>query len=548
MDRSQQQFLQRSPQAVLMTDKQQRILQINPAFSQISGYNIEDVLGESLDCLGGDEFPESSYADIFATAARIGNWQGEVRQRHKEGSIYHAWLNAVALEDEQGELNGFIVQFFNLNQIQSQITSPVSAAQYDELTRLPNWDMFQDILAKRMEQSRAQGEKLAVMLVDLDRFKWINDNLGRNVGDNLLQEVARRLGGVVRGDDALARLSSDEFVMMIPLVDDIDSALKVAQRVVDQLSHGIFVEHREIFISGSVGISVYPDHAERPKDLVKKADVAMYAAKQGGRNTFRVYSELMERSKGPQILREEDLTSALVSGAIQMSYLPVYNIHSHQVVAVHARPIWQHTELGQIPFADFSGLLQSPESLDHYEQWLDQEIQGLDLLWQRFPKLRFISFRLEAQQLQNKAAVQRWLAQLSVYQKQGRYMLDVDLNTALEYEGELFDLLTTDTQLSVSGFACGSPSVQQLREIQPDLIKLDGDLVMAMTNDEARQKIVENVIDIAAKLDIEVLADGVGTAGTRAQLTAHGCMLMQGRYFGAPLSLQQILDHLAVEH
>ena len=242
---------------------------------------------------------------------------------------------------------------------------------------------FQDILAKRMEQSRAQGEKLAVMLVDLDRFKWINDNLGRNVGDNLLQEVARRLGGVVRGDDALARLSSDEFVMMIPLVDDIDSALKVAQRVVDQLSHGIFVEHREIFISGSVGISVYPDHAERPKDLVKKADVAMYAAKQGGRNTFRVYSELMERSKGPQILREEDLTS----GVSEWRHSNEFTCQSTTFTVIR---LWlcmldlfgSILSWGRSLLRIFSGLLQSPESLDHYEQWLDQEIQGLDLLWQ----------------------------------------------------------------------------------------------------------------------------------------------------------------------
>ncbi|WP_415902556.1 diguanylate cyclase domain-containing protein [Neptuniibacter sp. QD29_5] len=548
MDHFEQQLFLRSPQAVLVTDNANNIVQANPAFTEITGYSLDEVKGENPRFLGAPELNDPLYDDLWLTVSSDGCWQGELWNKHKNGTVYPAWFNIMRLENDQGLVTGYIAQFFNISHLKKEMNAIVQSAQFDELTHLPNWDMFQDILAKRLEQSKAQGEQLAVMLVDLDRFKWINDNLGRSVGDNLLQEVARRLGGVVRGEDALARLSSDEFVMMIPLVDGVESALKVAQRVVDQLSHGIFVEHREIFISGSVGISVYPEHAERPKDLVKKADVAMYAAKQGGRNTFRVYSELMERSKGPQILREEDLTQAIVSGAIQMTYLPVYSIYSHQVVAVHARPSWVHPELGQVPLADFSGLLQSPESLQHYEQWLDQELRGLDIVWERFPKLRFISFRIENLQLQSKESVQRWVTQLNHYQQQGRYMVDVDIKTAVEYEGELFDLLTSEAQLSVSGFACESPNLEQLQEIQPDLIKLDADLIMAMGNDEGRQKIVDTVLDMAGQLEIEVLADGVATAGTRGQLMGQGCMLMQGRYFGTPLTLQQILDHLAVEH
>ncbi|WP_415883149.1 diguanylate cyclase domain-containing protein [Neptuniibacter sp. QD34_54] len=548
MDHFEQQLFLRSPQAVLVTDQANNIVQANPAFTEITGYSLDEVKGENPRFLGARELNDPFYEDLWLTVSSDGSWQGELWNRHKDGTVYPAWFNIMRLENDQGLVTGYMAQFFNIGHLKKEMNAIVQSAQFDELTHLPNWDMFQDILAKRIEQSKAQGEQLAVMLVDLDRFKWINDNLGRSVGDNLLQEVARRLGGVVRGDDALARLSSDEFVMMIPLADGVESALKVAQRVVDQLAHGIFVEHREIFISGSVGISVYPEHAERPKDLVKKADVAMYAAKQGGRNTFRVYSELMERSKGPQILREEDLTQAIVSGAIQMTYLPVYSIYSHQVVAVHARPSWIHPELGQIPLADFSGLLQSPESLQHYEQWLDQELRGLDVVWERFPKLRFVSFRIESQQLQSKEAIPRWVSQLNHYQQQGRYMVDVDIKTALEYEGQLFDLLTSEALLSVSGFACGSPVLEQLQEIQPDLIKLDADLIMAMGNDEGRQKIVDTVLDMAGQLEIEVLADGVATAGTRGQLMGQGCMLMQGRYFGTPLSLEQILDHLAVEH
>lgn len=543
-----QQLFKNSPQAIMVTDRDNNIIQVNDAFEKITGYTFAEVAGENPRLLGAGHLNERFYEDLWLHLSSEGHWQGELWNRHKDGGVYPAWFNMLNMTDEKGELAGHIAQFFNISELKADIETLSQQAQYDELTHLPNWDMFQDLLSARMKKCDKSGEKLAVVLVDLDRFKWINDNLGRNVGDNLLQEVARRLGSVVRGDDALARLSSDEFVMMLTSVDGVEAAVKVAQRVVEQLSHGIFVDHREIFISGSVGISIYPGHGDRAKDLVKKADVAMYAAKQSGRNTFRVYSDLMERSKGPQILREEDLTKALVSGEIQMTYLPVYSIYSHQVVAVHARPSWNHEELGLIPFAEFSGLLQSPESLDHYEQWLDQELGGLQIVWERFPGLRFISFRLEAQQLQSKAAIQRWVAQLTQYQLAGRMMVDVDLRTALEKEGALFDILTTEALLSVSGFAHQSPHIDQLKEIHPDIIKLDAELITTMGSDEGRQKIVDVVMDLAERLEIEVMADGVTSAGQRGQLMGQGCMLMQGRYFGSPLSLEQLLDHLAVEH
>jgi diguanylate cyclase (GGDEF)-like protein/PAS domain S-box-containing protein len=548
MENFQQQLFQRSPQAVIVTDLENNILQVNPAFEQVSGYSFDEVVGENPQLLSAGNLAEDFFETVWLALNDSGSWQGELWNRHKNGSVYPAWFNVIKMTDNSGKATGYISQFFNISHLKSTTQGLASFAQYDELTHLPNWDMFQDVVDRRIEKCKAENEQLAIMVVDLDRFKWINDNLGRSVGDSLLQEVARRLGSVVRGEDALARLGGDEFVMMLPTVDGVESAIKVAQRVVDQLSHGVFVDHREIFISGSVGISVYPEHAQRGKDLVKKADVAMYAAKQGGRNTFRVYSELMERSKGPQILREEDLVTALVSNEIQMTYLPVYSIYSHQVVAVHARPCWIHAELGQVPFSDFSALMENPESLDQYEQWIDQELQGLNVVWERFPDLRFISFRMESQQLHSKEKVQRWVSQLNQYQQVGRLMIDVDIQTALEKEGALFDLLSSEALLSISGFACESPAISQLRDIQPDIIKLDAELVVTMNNDEGRQKIVDTVLDLADKLDIEVLADGVSTAGQRGQLMGQGCMLMQGRYFGSPLTLQQLLEHLAVEH
>lgn len=548
MDNFAQQLFLYSPQAVIVTDKDNRIIQVNPAFHEISGYSVDDVMGQNPRILGAGNVSDGSYEAAWLALDEEATWQGELFNRHKNGSVYPAWFNIIKLTDAEGRVTGYIAQFFNMSPLKTSVDAPSQVAQYDELTHLLNWDMFQDILDRRLEKAKKEDEQLAVMLVDLDRFKWINDNLGRDVGDNLLQEVARRLGSVVRDEDALARLSSDEFVMMLPAVDGMDAAIKVAQRVVEQLSHGVFVDHREIFISGSVGISIFPEHAGRGKDLVKKADVAMYAAKQGGRNTFRAYSSLMERSKGPQILREEDLITALVSHDIQMTYLPVYSIYSHRVVAVHARPCWNHPELGQVPFSGFSALLEHSDAIEQFEHWIDAELRGLSVVWERFPGLRFISFRIESQQLSSKESIQRWVSQLHQYQQVGRVMIDVDIQTALDKEGALFDLLTSEALLSISGFVCEAPVLEKIRDIDPDFIKLDEGLVTMMSSDEGRQKIVDNVLKIADKLDIEVLADGVSTAGQRGELTGLGCMLMQGRYFGMPLTLQQLLEHLAVEH
>lgn len=543
-----QQLYQDSPQAVMVTDLDNNIVAINPAFERITGFLSQEVLGENPRILGAGHLNQRFYEDLWLQLSSEGYWQGELWNKHKDGSVYPALFTIFHRRNNAGEVTGYIAQFFNVANFRGDVQALAHQAQYDELTQLPNWEMFQDMLQGRLDKYKGTGQQLAVMLIDLDRFKWINDTLGREVGDNLLQEVARRLGSVVRGEDALARLSSDEFIMMLPNVDGTESAIKVAQRVVEQLSHGIFVEHREIFISASVGIAMAPEHAERAKDLVKKADVAMYAAKQGGRNTFRVYSQLMERSKGPQVLREEDLETALVSGEIEMTYLPVYSIYSHQVVAVHARPVWKHEELGKVGLSDFAPLLQGSDSLNKYEHWLGQELSMLKVVWERFPGLRYISFRLLMQQLQSQDAVKRWVTQLTEYQLHGKMMVDVDLQFALEKEGELFDLLTTEAMLSLGGFNQQLPVLDQLRDIHPDILRLDEELLLTMGSDENRQKQIDTLLDYAEQLDLEVLADGVATAGQRGQLMGQGCMLMQGRYFGMPLTLDQLLDHLAVEH
>ncbi len=543
-----QQLFQLSPQAIMVTDLDNKIVQTNGAFEKITGYSFNEVIGENPRILGAGQMNDYFYEELWSSLQKSGQWAGELWNRHKDGSVYPAWFNIISIADDSGKATGYVAQFFNISEIKADLQSATKQNTHDELTHLPNWDYFSAQLDQKIQQCEANQKQLAVMLVDLDRFKWINDNLGRNVGDNILQKVANRLSTVVPEKDAVARLSSDEFVIMLPEVSGIDDATTVAQKVVEQLAQGIFVDHREIFISGSVGIALSPDHSVRAKELVKKADVAMYAAKQGGRNTYRVYSDLMERSKGPQILREEDLTKALVSGNVQMAFLPIYSLYSHKVVAVHARPYWNHAELGQIPFSDFSGLMQSKDAVDVYEQWLHQELSSLSLVWEGFPGLRFISFRMEAQQLQNKSAIQRWVSQLTQYQLIGRMMLDVDIRTALEREGALFDLLATDAMLSVSGFAHQSPVLDQLKDIHPDIIRLDSDLITHMSSDEGRQKIVDVVMDLADRLEIEVMADGVASAGQRGDLMGQGCMLMQGRYFGMPLTLEQLMDHLAVEH
>jgi len=543
-----QQLFQLSPQAIMVTDLDNRITQVNPAFEKTTGYSLHEVLGENPSVLGASQMNDPVYQELWSELRQTGTWAGELWNRHKDGAVYPAWFNIIRVQDASGNPTGYLAQFFNISEIKADLQSDGQTEHYDELTNLPNWAFFCEQLEQQITVSTERQEKLAVMLVDLDRFKWVNDNLGRNVGDNILREVGRRLCTVVPEQDAVARLSSDEFVVMLPAVSDTDEAVKTAQNLVEQLVQGIFVDHREIFISGSVGVALAPDHSVTAKELVKKADVAMYAAKQGGRNTYRVYSDLMERSKGPQILREEDLTKALVSGDVQMGYLPIYSLYSHRVVAVNARPHWNHSELGQIPFSDFSGLIQSKDALDVYEQWLDQELSALGLVWEAFPGLRFISFRLEAQQLQTKAAVQKWVAQLVKYQLMGRIMLDVDVRTALEKEGALFDLMATEAMFSVSGFAHQSPLLEQLKDIHPDIIRLDSDLITYSNKDEGRQKILGTVMALAERLEIEVMADGVATAGQRGDLMAQGCMLMQGRYFGMPLTLEQLMDHLKVEH
>ena len=282
-------FFENTSEAIMITDADNIIVGVNPAFCRITGYSERDVLGRTPGILSSGRHDSAFYQHMRHTLQRSGRWQGEIWNRNKAGDIYVEWLSIVAIHNEQGEVVQYMSLFSDITKRKQDEERIWRQANFDALTGLPNRTLFHDRLSQVLQQSHREGEALALMFIDLDRFKWVNDTLGHGAGDALLIEVATRLQQVVRESDTVARLAGDEFTVILPTIHKRENAERVAEKILAELARPFMLEGQEVSISGSVGIVLYPDDGQDVESLMRNADEAMYRAKEAGRNAYRFF-------------------------------------------------------------------------------------------------------------------------------------------------------------------------------------------------------------------------------------------------------------------
>ena len=283
------QVLENTTEGVMITDTEFRILEINKAFCSITGFAREEVLGESVMSLHSGPQDKGFYDGIWDTVKSRGSWRGEVWDRKKSGEVYPRWLSVSAVADERGEIVRFVAIFSDITPMKKTEEQLYFLAHYDSLTGLANRRQFQDLLARALKTARRKSEMLAVMFIDLDSFKEVNDNLGHRAGDQLLQEIARRLQGSVRETDTVARIGGDEFTVILSHLQDAEAVVPVARKLLQRITEPVVVEKHEVRVTSSIGISVLADDTADPESLIQTADIAMYRAKASGKNAFQFY-------------------------------------------------------------------------------------------------------------------------------------------------------------------------------------------------------------------------------------------------------------------
>jgi diguanylate cyclase (GGDEF)-like protein/PAS domain S-box-containing protein len=540
-----------SGEAILITDAGNRILAVNDKFTKLTGYSQAEAIGKNPRMLSTGDTPGELYAQMWAELARHDFWQGELWDRRKNGEPYPKRLSISVVKDADGKIINYIGSFEDITQRKAAEDNIRHLAYHDPLTDLPNRFSLHERMTQSIAFAQRFGQSLAVMLIDLDRFKAINDTLGHNVGDQLLVQVAKRLSASVRESDIVARLGGDEFVVVLAGVDARADVSALAAALVDNIGAPYNIAGHELRTSPSVGICLYPQDASEIGDLIKNADIAMYHAKAAGRGRYQFYTEKMQADVTQRVMVENELEQALAHGQFVLHYQPQIDLSSGRVAGVEALVRWQHPSRGMIYPGDFIALAEECGLIVPLGKWvLEQACQQLKRWQAAGLSGLYMAVNLSALQFQDQSLpelVRRTLDQAGLAPH--RLHLEITESMAMRNPEENIVMLKAlsriGVKLALDDFGTGYSSLAYLKLFPIDIIKIDRSFVKDIETDENDAAICEMTMLLAQKLGMRVVAEGVETPAQLAFLTDIGCEAIQGYLFSKPLPAELIAKYIA---
>lgn len=538
-----------SREGMLITDVNARILAINPAFTTITGYSHEDVVGARPSILSSGRHGPDYYRAMWRVLESEGQWQGEIWNCRRNGEVFPEWLTITEVRDEQNLATHYIGIFTDLSEYKHTQARIQHLAHHDPLTGLANRALLGQQLEQVLEQAKQLNSEAAVLLFDLDRFKAINETLDHATGDKLLRLVSRRSLSVLREDDTLARQGGDEFVIVLPNTNQ-SQAATVARRLLSAISQPCQLGQHELSVTCSIGIALFPCDGDNSDLLLRCADAAMTRAKQEGRNNFQFYAADMDSANLDDLLLEHQLRSAISREELILYYQPKVDA-TGQLNGCEALIRWQHPDLGLlgpdrfIPVAEASGLILPigdwvvQQACQQLRQWLDQGLNPVP-----------VAINLSAQQLTEATVeqVSNWLKKMDLNAELltlelTETMLMRDIQRTLGILNELKDM---GVSLAIDDFGTGYSSLTYLHQLPVDTLKIDRSFVQGIGTAEDDGTIAVTVIALAHSLGLKVVAEGVETDVQRDFLTRHGCDYLQGFLFGRAETLEVFSNRLPV--
>ena len=530
-----------SLEGIIITDAQTQIEFVNPAFTHMTGYRPEEVIGYTPAVLSSGRHDADFYDRMWHSLQNNGYWRGEIWNRRKNGQLYLELLTITAIRDEAGETTNYAALFSDITHIRENEEQVRRLAYYDALTRLPNRRLLEDRMSLSMRHAHRQQRRLAVIFIDLDHFKQVNDSLGHAIGDELLLEVSQRLAGHMREDDTLARLGGDEFIALLPDLDEPGEATLIAGRLIGAISTPFKIDGHEFRVGCSLGISFYPDDAATIDDLMRNADAAMYRAKQEGRNTYRLFNSKTHVQENHHLAMESALRDTAETGdGLDVHYQPIFDTQSGELRGAEALLRWYNPHFGHVAPVDFIPVAERSGLILPLGRRLIRAVAAQQQHWlaagrQVVP----VAVNLSAKQFWQNDLATRLKTILSEHDLPAG-LIDVELteSTLLDESQEATGILQALRELgcgvAIDDFGTGYSSLRYLQDLPVTTLKIDRSFIARMQTAHGSRAIVAAVSGLAHELGLKVVAEGVEEASQLAALKQYPVHCVQGFHLGMP--------------
>jgi diguanylate cyclase (GGDEF)-like protein/PAS domain S-box-containing protein len=536
---------------ILITDCDGEIVRVNRSFTEITGYNAAEVLGKTPRLLKSERHNIEFYQELWRALKKEGEWQGEFWNRRKDGSGFAVWESIASVYDNKGEAKYYIAMFQDITEKKRSLERIEHLASYDLLTDLPNRQLFKDRLEHAIMRSHRNDTMLAVIFIDLDHFKKVNDSLGHYSGDKLLCDVAKRLSGCLHEGDTVSRQGGDEFTVLIE-----DTAAfkveRIAEKLLEELTRPFTLGKSEVFIGASLGVALYPNDGRSADILLKNADTAMYRAKSAGRNRYQFFDHSMEIQAARRLAMETALRHALQRNELMLHYQPQVDVGTRTVSGVETLVRWRHPEHGLMPPGEFIPLAEETGLIVELGRWVLASACADAVTWLQAGRPLQVSVNVSAQQLAHPHCANE-VRNILTRTGLPAHLLELEITESCLMENlhevlpVLHDLKSTGIKLAIDDFGTGYSSLAYLKRLPLDRLKIDRSFVIDVPHNRDDSAIVRTIIAMTRHLGLGVIAEGVENEAQLNFLSAEGCLEIQGFVFAKPMPencLHEALDQL----
>ncbi|MBN2752230.1 MAG: EAL domain-containing protein [Rhodospirillaceae bacterium] len=529
-----------SVDGIIVLNADKTIAAVNPAFTQITGFSATEVIEQPISMLRSSRHGEDFYHGIQAAMQQKGQWLGELWSTRKSGQDLPLWLSISAVHDDNGIAIQYVCVFSDISRLKESERRLEHLAHHDPLTQMPNRLMLATALNRALIRSKRTGSLLALLFIDIDRFKTINDTLGHQTGDLLLQAVAHRISNSVRAADFTAHMSGDEFAVLLEDISSIDDAAKVARKIVLSFADPFDLDGFDAFVSLSIGITIYPEHGQTASALLRNGDSAMHHAKSEGGNRFRIYTRELTKIAFKNLQIETSLRHAIDDGELELFYQPQFRLSDDALCGAEALVRWQHPKRGTIPpnvfipRAEQTGLIIPMgahlllDACHRSKSWIDQGLVAVP-----------VAVNISGVQINSSPIVETVTEALDLSGLPPS-LLKLEITESFAMHGtqgsidRLYALRALGIELAIDDFGTGYASLAYLRELPVTIIKIDREFVHNIPDHRGDCAIIEAIIAMAHGLGLVVVAEGVETEAQKAFLKQSGCDIMQGYLGGRP--------------